>query len=629
MSHFTYGVDFSNNVVSDTVVEKFEIEITEAVKSILEAYVDDRYKKILVFGYVQSGKTRNMISVVTELIKRDLIDYVIVLTGTTSNLNDQNYDRFNEKLGEIADVINFTKTGIPENQIPGRSIIVSLKNPKKIDKLISFTSNSINKGQRVLIIDDESDHASLDNNNSSNKKSSKTHLKLIELLKSCNSKLLSYTATPQGMLLGGDDNRLKPDKIILLDPYSGYFGVRELINNTNCFQEIQETPREFNANGELTDDLKRAIKYFIETSSKISQLNDKQYYNMLINNTSLTLGHNNLKKDIETFLSLNGHGSVSVVEVNGRKTEDSVSVEDQLKLETHKIIIGGVMLSRGITINNLLVFFTANISKENKHDTVYQRMRFCGDRDLYKEYIRIYSTREMLNFYHDINTNTEMIRDAVMNDTNVNDNKIWYISKTNSENSKLIPTRKGVMSGVISENIIGGSNNIIIDPYNSVHNYNRTKKKIYDFFSDYSHVKIGSKSNYILYEINQANINEIFRNIIFSNEKIPQIVEKYIKIYKHYISSNDRESDSIFVATNFHISGQSVFRTLKNDKTLTYFGDSEREILDHVINTKPNDTDLLIYITDIKLAKKESHNENLLINFCFIGDLEVNCYELP
>ena len=61
------------------------------------------------------------------------------------------------------------------------------------------------------------------------------------------------------------------------------------------------------------------------------------------------------------------------------------------------ITIGGNIVSRGVTFNNLLsMFFTRDVKHKLQQDTYIQRARMFGSRGTYLKYFDSYSLRKVL-----------------------------------------------------------------------------------------------------------------------------------------------------------------------------------------------------------------------------------------
>ena len=205
----------------------------------------------LVIGYVQSGKTLSFTSVISMAADNDY-KVVIVLAGRDNLLLEQTNDRLKTDLGKKKNKKKYAFFSNPrENSINDLHnkltssrkptiVITILKHQLYLNDLANIFSklkiSTVVKNLGTLIIDDESDQASLNTKaakNASNKNStsfikdeySAIYEGIINLKASLKShSYIQYTATPQGNLLYDFVDELSPDWHTVLDPGSAYTG---------------------------------------------------------------------------------------------------------------------------------------------------------------------------------------------------------------------------------------------------------------------------------------------------------------------------------------------------------------------------------------------------------------------
>lgn len=148
-------------------------------------------QKGLVMGSVQSGKTANMIGLVTMAAHYDW-NFFIILSGTIDNLRKQTRDRFSADLLKSGGVswhildytsnpdylknlsdqqwyvpddlhLNVYQDGIQSNGWLHRYVMVCLKNSRRLTNLITWLHSNPARAarMRILVIDDEADQASV------------------------------------------------------------------------------------------------------------------------------------------------------------------------------------------------------------------------------------------------------------------------------------------------------------------------------------------------------------------------------------------------------------------------------------------------------------------------------------
>lgn len=234
------------------------------------------YRRGMVVGYVQSGKTANFIGVIN---KASDVGYklIIILAGIQESLRSQTQERVDEGyIGQDSSKktnVNFIESligvgNLNHEKIPysftdkhndfndnrnfrvekysDATVLVVKKNTSRLEKLREWLkkNNSNIDGSisnlPLLMIDDEADHASV-NTNDSEKDPTTINKRIREILNLFNRKCyLAYTATPFANIFidpSTDDEMYKDDLfpkdfIISLDPPSNYVGSEKIFGNT-------------------------------------------------------------------------------------------------------------------------------------------------------------------------------------------------------------------------------------------------------------------------------------------------------------------------------------------------------------------------------------------------------------
>jgi hypothetical protein len=194
----------------------------------------DRSGYGLVIGRIQSGKTSHLLGLSLQLLDKthpNNCDIVIILSGLINDLKKQTYDRLEKSIEGFShysplilpnrelDLANNNGTKIEldhylKNLPKGGMIILIKKNHKVLGHLLDvLTHNKSNiKQRKIIIIDDESDHASLDTSDNNlndysgmDEDPSETNRLLRRTIGLISSNPLSwyigYTATPFASLL--------------------------------------------------------------------------------------------------------------------------------------------------------------------------------------------------------------------------------------------------------------------------------------------------------------------------------------------------------------------------------------------------------------------------------------------
>ena len=245
----------SRNLPASQALNSFEIfqgSLTRAISrcNTFLANLNDRQRSILMLGKVQSGKTANLMGMLAWASDSEILVGVI-FTGTTGSLNDQTYKRVLKDLGAlpgepiktfVAPTARSTacrsmteeiaalamarlRFGPANNPLP---VVVSMKNKARIggiSNILSAVAEAAGSSATFLCIDDEADQAS-QNSRAHSRELAATYSAMAGLRKLPMRNLwLSYTATPQAVLLTDRFGELRPDYVSLVPPRQGYFGL--------------------------------------------------------------------------------------------------------------------------------------------------------------------------------------------------------------------------------------------------------------------------------------------------------------------------------------------------------------------------------------------------------------------
>ena len=205
----------------------------------------------LVIGYVQSGKTANMMAVIAKALDAGY-NYVIILAGLTNKLRQQTQrriehdvaDRYREYwqlLTNAGDKGDFQGLSNGQFFVPGKpsvALAVVKKNVAPLGRLIDTigrTPQATLRKMKVLVIDDEADQASV-NSSSNEMNMTRINEQIRTLLAALPAaSYVGYTATPFANVFinphakNGELDDLYPrDFITALEEPQGYFGTKQL-----------------------------------------------------------------------------------------------------------------------------------------------------------------------------------------------------------------------------------------------------------------------------------------------------------------------------------------------------------------------------------------------------------------
>ena len=104
--------------------------------------------------------------------------------------------------------------------------------------------------------------------------------------------------------------------------------------------------------------------------------------------------------------------SKNIKRLNGQ-SNDELDYEDylnKLKFGMHTIVIGGDKLSRGLTLEGLCVSYFLRSAKMPMYDTLMQMGRWFGYRQGYEDLCRLYTTKNVIEWFFHISVATDELR---------------------------------------------------------------------------------------------------------------------------------------------------------------------------------------------------------------------------
>lgn len=340
---------WSNTTVSDTIGNAS----TEIV-SLLDDPSQERFRcRGLVIGYVQSGKTANMMAVIAKALDAGY-NYVIILAGLTNKLRQQTQRRIekdvSERYREYWQLLtnagdNGDFQGMPNGRFfvpsaPSVALGVVKKNVAPLRRLIEAigkTPPAALRQMKVLVIDDEADQASV-NSASNEMNMTKINEQIRTLLAALPAaSYVGYTATPFANVFinphakNGDLDDLYPrDFITALQEPEGYFGAKQLfgvdpadpanpLSEEEGLDVIRTIPAEDAAliqpkrrkdkdafQPDLPESLRTAILYYLAAcAARRARDQDGEHMTMLVHTSSFVVMHEKLASLIEGWLHIN------------------------------------------------------------------------------------------------------------------------------------------------------------------------------------------------------------------------------------------------------------------------------------------------------------------------------------
>jgi hypothetical protein len=409
--------------------------IEKAVSGAMEN-IDSGCRSFVIYGEPQSGKTEMMITLTARLLDHGF-KIIILLLNDNVQLLTQNLERFSRSNIDPAPR-NYTEVIDPVITIGNREwVIFSKKNAGDLKRLIEKIGNHSNK----VIIDDEADYATP---NSKVNKGDKTKInELVEKLIGKDGTYIGVTATPARLDLN-NTFRNENEKWVDFPPHPFYKGQstffptatdsKEIDFKLNLLPETDDTPRY------IRDALFSFLVNVAHLNLKVNIQTGEQNYSLLVHTSGKKVDHSSdhealvkafdfLAKDdpnddkfkkyyeeiykiAETryvgegeeitqyiFQNRNRNKIIVMNSDTDKKAVDYTSATNPAALFT--IAIGGNIVSRGVTFDNLLsMFFTRDVKHKVQQDTYIQRARMFGSRGKYLPFFELHIPEKLYLDWH-------------------------------------------------------------------------------------------------------------------------------------------------------------------------------------------------------------------------------------
>ena len=478
----------------------------------------------LIIGDVQSGKTANYTGLICKAVDSGY-KVVVLLTGTIEKLRQQTQQRIDEGfVGTSSDAMmkqkeeglyigvgqydssirpmvltstaddfkskNANNLGFDLNNINGPVIFVLKKNASVLKRLNKWLTKFNNSGKKLidhslLVIDDESDNASVNTKKDPEETPTAINGQIRELLAMFKkSSYVGFTATPFANIFIDPETTenmktqdlFPKDYIYSLNSPTNYTGARNIFGENGDAQgmlvEINDDENDPTSIAvilplrhkstlhihSLPEDLKTAVATFMlaNTLEDLKGMKDN-HRSMLINVSRFTdiqdqvaglvneylkemqaacrnyaalpsdaaLKSDYIKKLFDTYHDIYGNLLYSweqiqlhlysscasiVVQTFNIRAGQNVNYEDY-KNGFRVIAVGGMSLSRGLTLEGLVVSYFYRNSK--MYDTLMQMGRWFGYRNNYSEFCKIWMSTESIEWYRHISQATDELREEI------------------------------------------------------------------------------------------------------------------------------------------------------------------------------------------------------------------------
>ena len=404
----------------DRFIANYEHD-SSCIESTVLSTVDNIKKgerSFVIYGEPQSGKTDMMIALTAKLVDLDY-KMIVVLVQNNLTLEEQNRSRFVDSgLNPKPEIFHTILDA--DHDISQRHIIFCTKEHNNLSKLAARLLRVKNK----IILDDEADYATPDNYiNNPEKEASATNT-LITKLFGNDSIYIGVTATPARLDL---NNTLATNakEWVHFNPHDAYKGYRyyfpkdyiskkvkpkydlELMSEetgneggelrktffkflVNCAYLNLETSKEDNyimlvhTSHKILEHTEE-YKALIKLKSILEDENHKNWEKYIGEIYSIALKKTNIEKladDLVHFIVANiGRAYVATLNTPGKKLVANTDVITSKPTSLFTVVVGGNIISRGLTFTNLLsMFFSRDVKGNFQQGTYVQRARMFGSR---------------------------------------------------------------------------------------------------------------------------------------------------------------------------------------------------------------------------------------------------------
>lgn len=388
-------------------------------------------RSFVIYGEPQSGKTEMMIALTAKLLDEGYT-IVIHLLNDSLQLLEQNLERF-QRSGLSPSPCNYTDILDPAVQVKGKEwVIFCKKNSRDLQKLI----DKVNDIDGKVIIDDEADYATP---NAKVNRGEKTRInELIETLLAKNGVYIGVTATPARLDL---NNTFENDheKWIDFPPHNKYtgqdtffplrekfkFGINWIsdgasdepkwcrealfsffinVAHLNLHPEINNGQNNYSllvhTSGKKADH-KKDYQQIQRVFGVLSEPEHRDFARFVRHIWEVANSRYPGEADSITKYIIQNIGRRNIVVMNSDRDASKNYKSATSPSALFTIVIGGNIVSRGVTFDNLLsMYFTRDVKHKIQQDTYIQRARMFGARGDYLPYFELTIPEQLYLDWH-------------------------------------------------------------------------------------------------------------------------------------------------------------------------------------------------------------------------------------
>lgn len=408
--------------------------IEAAVAGALSNLAGAEQQSFVIYGEPQSGKTEMMICLTAKLLDEGY-RFIVHLLNDSVDLLGQNMGRFHGS-GLAPSAQNFAEILDPAVDVKnGKHVVFCKKNGSDLRKLI----NKIGNMENVVVIDDEADYATPNSKINNNEKTPINEL--IERIIGKTGHYIGVTATPARLNL---NNTLNNDsrswvKFPAHRMYTGQDDFFPMNIDEIGIKGLGYQLRLMNARKDDGSEERGALfRFFVNVAHLNMTSRDSKNYSFLVHTSGKKIDH---KADLAVFRNVfsalsNKSGkrfekyvkeiwdiardrysdispkNITQYVVNNISKHTLIVLNSEAEFKKmggnatnpsalFTIVIGGNIVSRGVTFNNLLgMFFTRDVKNKLQQDTYIQRARMFGSRGKYLKHFELTIPSALFSDWH-------------------------------------------------------------------------------------------------------------------------------------------------------------------------------------------------------------------------------------
>ena len=482
--------------------------IEQAVNAAIPNLAKAKSSSLVIYGEPQSGKTEMMICLTAKLLDNGH-SKIVHLMNDSVDLLTQNLKRF--KASGLAPAPRSSSEVLQSSDSPRPKelVVFCKKNAQDLEKLIDWLGELHN----LVVIDDEADYATP---NAKINQGTKTKInELVGKLIGKDGYYIGVTATPARLDLNKTFQN-DAEKWVNFPPHSKYTGQDlffpldkkvsyrlTLLKEGGSPKEAQDAfvrflvtvaylnsctaGREDNytmlvhTSGKKHDHetdrvmIEKLVRALIDSESKDFDMLVSQVHQMAAKL------YPSADADLLTEYVVINASRATLVVLNSERDRVAVGESATEPSSPFTIIIGGNIVSRGVTFSNLLsMFFTRNVRQKLQQDTYIQRARMFGARGKYLQHFELAIPSQLYADWHKCFVFHRLAL-ATINDLHgspvwIGDNRV-SVAAASSINNATVTLDKGEMSFVIFD-YSNALDAIVLEDQANVETLRKLRKKV-------------------------------------------------------------------------------------------------------------------------------------------------------